>query len=103
MTNFLKETMKKLDDHKKDFYKDVLWIGTNCGSCSVAKEDFLVMADFDYDSGYGCEEILRSLVVVGEDWWLAREEYDGSEWWSYNEKPVLRPTPTKLVSLKEEY
>ena len=100
MTNLLKETMEKLANYKKDFYQDVLWIGTCCGSYEISKEDFLVMADFAYDNGYGCAEISEALVIVGEDWWLSRGEYDGSEWWDFNKKPTLEKTPEKLSSLK---
>lgn len=100
MTNLLKETMKILDDYKKDFYQDVLWIGTCCGSYEMTKEDFLVEADFAYNNGYGGAEIFEALVIVGEDWWLSRGEYDGSEWWDFNKKPTLEKTPEKLNSLK---
>ena len=33
------------------------------------------------------KKVAKDLVLVGEDWWLDREEYDGSEWWRFNKKP----------------
>ena len=29
----------------------------------------------------------EDLVVVGDNWWIERRDYDGSEWWEYKEKP----------------
>lgn len=26
-------------------------------------------------------------MVVGDDWWLERHEYDGSEWWEFKRLP----------------
>lgn len=41
-----------------------------------------------YDSGYGSQEVDSSLKVIGTDWWLEREEYDGSEWWRFCTVPL---------------
>ena len=41
------------------------------------------------DSGYGSAEIREDLVIVGKDWWLERDEYDGSEWWAFHTMPEL--------------
>jgi len=46
------------------------------------------LADFKYDSGLGSVEIRPDLQVVGDDFWLTRENYDGSEWWRFNKFPV---------------
>lgn len=92
MTNLLKETLEKLSENGKS-QTDVRWVGTRdmryasrtlaCGSW----EDFAGFADFDYDAGYGGHEIDLALVVVGDDWWLERGEYDGSEWWEFKTLP----------------
>lgn len=60
-------------------------------------EDFKKNADIDYDSGYGSSKVAQDLLVVGENWWLERGEYDGSEWWDYKEMPK---EPTKTIELK---
>ena len=41
-----------------------------------------------YDSGYGLQEVEPSLKITGIDWWLEREEYDGSEWWRFCTMPL---------------
>ena len=36
------------------------------------------------------------LRIVGKDWWLEREEYDGSEWWEFRtfpQKPLEHGNP----------
>lgn len=101
MINFLKETMEELDQCKKDFYEDVLWIGTSDGKAKIFHDDFIVMANFEYDNGYGGAEIRSDFVLVGADWWLEREGYDGSEWWSFKQIPELASEPSKLESLSE--
>ena len=50
--------------------------------------DFLNSLDFNYDAGYGGQELF------GEIWfkdgtWGERGEYDGSEWWRYNSCPEI--------------
>lgn len=39
------------------------------------------------NNGYGWPEIPKDLVVVGDNWWLERAEYDGSEWWEFKTIP----------------
>ena len=36
-------------------------------------------------------------MVVGNNWWLERHEYDGSEWWEYKQFPV-KPEETRMVT-----
>ena len=84
MTNLLHETLEILEDNGKSF-EDIQWVGTSTGEISLAS--FLSEADTDYDNSYGIEEVNMALVVVGNDWWLERHEYDGSEWWEYKKKP----------------
>lgn len=102
MTNLLQETMEELDHAQKDFYHDVLWIGTRDGKRTISKDSFLIAANFTYDAGYGGQEVLSDLVLVGDDWWLERGEYDGSEWWDFKTLPVLSPEPDKLDNLRED-
>lgn len=93
--NLLKETVEILTDNKKQ-PKDVLW----CGSDEFgwfSWEDFVKVADIEYDHGYGGQEIARDLLIVGNDWYLERHEYDGSEWWEYKTIPIK---PTKHTVLK---
>lgn len=83
-TNFLAETIESLEENGKTPL-DVLWIGTSF--CFMTWEEFCANADFLYDSGYGSAEINEDLVIVGFDWWLERDEYDGLEWWAFKRIP----------------
>ena len=42
--------------------------------------------DFNYDSGFGGQELF-GYVVFKDKTWLERGEYDGSEWWEYKKCP----------------
>lgn len=84
MINFLIETKEILKRNNKSS-KDVLWVG-NAESC-ISWQDFVKIANFEYDDGLGIQEIAKDLLVVGDNWWLERHEYDGSEWWEYKELP----------------
>lgn len=45
--------------------------------------------DFDYDDGYGGQELF-GLVLFDDGSWLERYEYDGSECWSYKYSPTVQ-------------
>lgn len=97
--NLLAETLEILKANGKG-PPDVRWVGTRdphylqairptpkpvlCGSW----EDFTRFADFEYDNSYGGAEVNTDLVIVGDDWWLERGEYDGSEWWEFKKLPA---------------
>ena len=44
--------------------------------------------DFEYNAGYGSQEI-EGFISFTDDTWLEREEYDGSEWWDFKQCPKL--------------
>lgn len=50
--------------------------------------------DFEYDEGYGGQELFGT-VWFNDGSWLERGEYDGSEWWAYRTTPLI---PDKLKS-----
>ncbi len=50
--------------------------------------DFLKSLDFEYDSGYGGQE-LYGIVWLEDGTWCTRGEYDGSEWWEHNVSPTI--------------
>ena len=50
--------------------------------------EFLNYLDFEYDSGYGRQE-LYGTVWLEDGTWLSRGEYDGSEWWEHNVLPDI--------------
>jgi hypothetical protein len=56
-------------------------------------EDFLKALDFDYDAGYGGQELFGT-VWLDDGTWLERGEYDGSEWWEHKVTPEI---PAELL------
>lgn len=48
----------------------------------------LVSLDFEYDNGYGGQELF-GIIVFTDGTWLTRGEYDGSEWWAYHACPTM--------------
>jgi hypothetical protein len=51
-------------------------------------KSFLSSLDFEYDDGYGLQQLF-GIVWFTDDTWLERGEYDGSEWWEYNKTPEI--------------
>ena len=84
--NLLNETLNILKENGKTT-ADVRWVGRASISAKCGWDDFSKQADFEYNDGYGWQEIPADLVVVGDNWWLERAEYDGSEWWEFKTIP----------------
>lgn len=107
--NFLEETIRCLECHGKT-EKDVRWVGRGFGVVAghwlypepykTTWEDFRSKADFCYDYNYGIEYIPLDLILVGEDFWLEREEYDGLEHWAYRTMPT-EPAVTRELDLSD--
>ena len=93
--NLKQETLWSLSRHDKT-PEDIKWIG--CYLFKIPQEEFWKLADKEYDNGYGHAEVAEDLFIVGDNWWLTRREYDGSEWWEYNVLPIepnhLQSVPT---------
>jgi len=98
--NLLDETLSFLQRHGLT-EEDVCWVGDGVNYCSW--NDFVGIANVEYDAGYGIQEIEEDLIVVGKDWWLERHEYDGSEWWEFKklpEKPKKEPSTFRIMYRK---
>jgi hypothetical protein len=98
MINLLQETLEALEKAGKA-ETDVAWVrfgSSTAFHCSWS--DFAAAANFDYDNGYGGAEIDLSLKIVGDNWWLERGEYDGSEWWEFKTLPTKPELPRVPVS-----
>ena len=87
--NLLKETIEVLRKYGKT-ENDVKWVGSKDGEYAISWEEFEKIANVEYDNGYGAAKVALDLVVVGDDWWLERYEYDGAECWDYKEKPKMK-------------
>lgn len=84
--NLKTETLKVLKLNKKTV-EDIRWIGTKYETINAEK--FWRLADTEYDEGYGAQKVATDLLIVGDNWWLERESYDGAEHWVYKSIPAL--------------
>ena len=84
---YIKRDMGYWDD--KDSYVSQAPILLKEGYTTEEYREFLAKLDFEYDSGYGMQEILGTVWLMEEHTWLERGEYDGSEWWEYTECPKI--------------
>ena len=88
MSNLWEETIEFLKENDKTF-EDVLFIQGE--DFKVTKENFEIVAKkTDYDSGFGAQHVPKDLVLVGDDWWIERYEYDGAEWWDFKSIPARK-------------
>lgn len=97
--NLLQETLDELKENGKTPV-DVRWVGRESINAKCSWDDFAKQANFEYNNGYGWPEIPSDLVVVGDDWWIERAEYDGAEWWEFKTLPV-EPKVSKCVFNRE--
>ncbi len=65
--------------------------------------------NINYNDSYGMKEINVDLRLIGDDFWLERHSYNGSEWWEYKEVPSLekiaktcKEVPLDVFPLTEE-
>ena len=49
---------------------------------------FLQEIDFEYNNGYGGQEI-DGVIWLSDGAWYDRGEYDGSEWWEFHKYPEI--------------
>ena len=93
MKNLLQETLDVLKENGKT-EDDVLWVGDDfiddnyhVITCKTTWDNFKQIADFEYDDCYGSSHISLGLIIVGNDFWLERQEEEGNEWWEFKEIP----------------
>ena len=100
--NLMNETVRSLEKNGKT-KDDVLWCGSEDFG-SFLWEDFVELADTEYDAGFGGQEVAKDLLIVGADFWLERWEYDGSEGWEYKTFPKMKSmnTPTAITTHQKE-
>lgn len=53
-------------------------------------EEFLNSIDFNYDSGWGSQNLF-GFIWFEDGTWMERYEYDGSESWDYKKCPEIPP------------
>ena len=103
--NLYDETARMLEVNGKG-PADCRWVGSVDGSMAISWAAFEVIAKrTNYDAGFGGQVISPRLVVVGDDWWMERHEYDGSEWWEFKTLPVRAADarPFDSVAIDDNY
>ena len=98
MKVLLQETIECLINNGKDL-TEVKWVGSKDGIRAITWAEFADIAVFEYDSGFGGQKIASDLVIVGDNWWLERNEYDGSEWWEFKALPIKMDNSTTFDRL----
>jgi hypothetical protein len=103
MINAKKELVDALDDITKKYSVSVkcAWVSYKrfsevssahaylpVGFEQYELESFMKDLDFNYDDGYGSQE-LHGEVYFDDGSWMERAEYDGSEWWEYKRTPEI--------------
>lgn len=97
MSNLLAETIAVLREYNKTL-ADIQWVGDFEGHY-IPVHRFIELANADYDGGFGSPKVPEDLVVCGDNWWLERGEYDGSEWWEYKTMPIEPDTELNVRTL----
>ena len=83
MINLLEETKDSIikSVHTES---DIVFIGSEQSGHQCTWDEFMVLADVEYYSGYGSPKVAEDLIVVFSDGEkLRRFEYDGAEGWEY--------------------
>lgn len=81
---------------------DIEWIGSRKVEIPI-DEFFEVAYHTTYDSGYGTQEMPSDLLIVMKDQsYFERREYDGAEWWEYVTVPV-RPVMASHIKTRTFY
>jgi hypothetical protein len=89
MINLLEETIRdlKLNGKSPEDVCFVIFRGKSNEKIMSKWDEFSSLSNFEYDDGYGWQEISSSINIVGDDWWMERGEYDGAEWWEFKSLP----------------
>ena len=87
MENAKRELVKHIRDRKIEYIK-ISYRGEHTPSFSmegVLDEELLSRLDFEYDDGYGAQELFGCIWYI-DGTWSERGEYDGSEWWEHKKR-----------------
>jgi len=81
-TNFLLQTKNILKSNRKKI-SDINWIGLKDGTRVCDWKEFKTLADFECPT-FGLQYVDSRLVIVGDYWWLERDNNN----WAYREIPT---------------
>ena len=93
--NLKEETLEALH-HNGKRRSDVKYV---CGDdFRISREQFWKLADTEYDNSFGAPEIATDLMLIGDDFWMERGDYDGSEWWDFHRMPDTAGLPIRKIT-----
>ena len=95
--NLLSETIEAISDSGHEI-KDIIFIGSEESGYSCKWYEFQILADLEYDNGFGAPKVADDLIIVFSDgikMW--RNDYDGSEWWEF-QTPFIMPHDKKSIN-----
>ena len=93
--NLKEETLEVLHNNGKH-KEDVKYV---CGEdFQISLGQFWELSDTEYNSFYGAPEIATDLTLIGDDFWMTRGEYDGSEWWDFHTMPDTAGMPIRKIT-----
>lgn len=99
LTNLLEET-KYVMEQEKLSSEDIVFMGSTNGEYETTWEEFQTLANFDYDSGFGCNYVALDFYIRFKcGGIIVREEYDGSEYWQFFPNKRI-DNPKKIRNLK---
>jgi hypothetical protein len=79
--NLLAETKEMIEGCNHTPY-DIVFIGSTLSGHQCTWDEFVVLADREYDAGYGCAEVASDLEIhFSNGDMICRYIYDGSEYW----------------------
>lgn len=72
----------------------ILGVTTGVLQVGYTPDDYLLFLkdiDVEYNNGFGGQNLYGVIWYNGDLTWSTRGEYDGSEWWEFNEVPKVLP------------
>lgn len=88
--NAKKELLKHIEDRDVKYVRvvDLRSWDDNKPTFEGTLDEVLPKLDFEYNSGYGSQEI-EGTIWYADGTWSCRREYDGAEWWEHQVCPTL--------------
>ena len=75
----------RLEYYEENDFKLILKQNYN----DIDYKEFLSKLEFNYDSGFGGQELFGT-IWFKDGSWATRGEYDGSEWWEHHTRPEIK-------------
>lgn len=68
--------------------EDHISVNLPVGYTQEEYDNFMKKLDVEYNAGYGMQELFGT-IWLKDGTWFDRGEYDGSEWWIYQQCPEI--------------